>query len=289
MTRLLDASTYLFDDLHRFWKDPRTHRIVTGGLILVFLLALAGIELNRQGLLPAHLAALAPTNHFHAVNLAFSLVLFLEVVGLIFILPCSVSKAVGKQLEILALILLRSAFKELVHFTEPVVVTDLDPLLRILADGLGALTIFVILGIYYRVQGVRHEIKNPEHRYRFVAWKKVIALILLVAFAALGLTNAIDFLAGKPHAEFFPTFYTVLIFSDILLVLVSQQYLPAFHAVFRNSGYALSTLFMRLALAAPPYYNAVIGITAAVFAVCLALAYNRFYASEAQPGPAQIS
>jgi hypothetical protein len=150
MSRLLDAATYLFDDLHRFWKDPKTHRVVTGGLILAFLLALAGIELNRQGLLPSRLAALAPTNHFHAVNLAFSLVLFLEVVGLIFILPCSVSKAVGKQLEILALILLRNSFKELVHFAEPVVVTELDPLLRILADGIGALAIFVLLGFYYR-------------------------------------------------------------------------------------------------------------------------------------------
>jgi hypothetical protein len=80
---------------------------------------------------------------------------------------------VGKQLEILALILLRNSFKELVHFAEPVVVTELDPPLRILADGIGALAIFVLLGFYYRLQGVRKEIKDPGHRYRFVAWKKV--------------------------------------------------------------------------------------------------------------------
>jgi uncharacterized membrane protein YsdA (DUF1294 family) len=286
ITPLLDRATYLFDDLHRFWKTPRTHKIVTGGLVLAFLVALAGIELNRLGLLPQPLTALTPTNHFYAVDLAFSLVLILEVIGLIFVLPCSVSKAVGKQFEILALILLRSSFKELVHFPEPVVVTEIAPLLRILADGMGALVIFILLGFYYGLQRVRHEIREPEHRYRFVAWKKVVALLLLLVFGTMGLANGWDFLTGTDHPEFFPTFYTVLIFSDILLVLISQQYLPAFHAVFRNSGYALSTLFMRLALAAPPFYNAAIGIVAATFAVFLALAYNRFYAQAEAEQPA---
>ena len=36
--------------------------------------------------------------------------------------------------------------------------------------------------------------------------------------------------------RFFETIYTVLIFADIALVLISQRYMPSFHAVFRNSG-----------------------------------------------------
>jgi hypothetical protein len=43
---------------------------------------------------------------------------------------------------------------------------------------------------------------------------------------------------------------------------------------------------MRLALAAPPFYNAAIGIVAAAFAVFLALAYNRFYAQAEAEQPA---
>ena len=39
---------------------------------------------------------------------------------------------------------------------------------------------------------------------------------------------------------------------DILVVLIFQCFRPSFQAVFRNSGYALCTLFIRLALATPP-------------------------------------
>ena len=81
------------------------HRRFALALVLVFLGAMAVIEMNRQGVLPEVLAAHTPTNHFHAVDLAFTLVLILEVVSLIFTLPCSFSKSVGKQFEILSLIL----------------------------------------------------------------------------------------------------------------------------------------------------------------------------------------
>ena len=50
--------------------------------------------------------------------------------------------------------------------------------------------------------------------------------------------------------RFFETIYTVLIFADIALVLISQRYMPSFHAVFRNSGFVIGTLMMRLALSA---------------------------------------
>lgn len=78
--------------------------------------------------------------------------------------------------------------------------------------------------------------------------------------------------AGLPHIDFFPVFYTLLIFTDILVVLISQCFRPSFNAVFRNSGYALSTLFIRLALAAPPMYDVALGIVAAVFSIALTLA-----------------
>lgn len=122
MDFLFERLTYMFDPLHHFWEHERMHRRFALGLIVVFLGALVSIELNRQGLLPASLAAHTPTNHFHAVNLAFTLVLILEVVSLIFTLPCSFSKSVGKQFEILSLILLRDAFKELSYFAEPITV-----------------------------------------------------------------------------------------------------------------------------------------------------------------------
>lgn len=274
---LLDAATHVFDPMHAWWESAVTRRRVATLLIMAFLGGLAGIELGRQGLLPPALARMVPHSHFHAVDLAFTLVLILEVVSLVFTLPCSFSRAMGKQFEILALILLRSSFKELVNFSEPVVLQSLEPLYRILSDGVGALLVFALLGLYYRLHLPREDERQVESLYAFVAAKKIVSLIMLAAFVGMGGFNGWHWLSGGERLDFFAAFYTLLIFSDILLVLIAQRYLPSFQAVFRNSGYALATLLMRLALAAPPYVNAALGVGAAVFAICLTLANNAFY------------
>jgi hypothetical protein len=282
MDSLFERITYIFDPLHHFWEHERMHRRFALGLVAVFLGALAGIELNRQGLMPSALAAVTPTNHFHAVNLAFTLVLILEVISLIFTLPCSFSKSVGKQFEILSLILLRDAFKELSYFPEPITVGGaLTPVYHILGYGFGALAVLALLGVYYRIQPAKkQDMGLPHDLFRFVAAKKGIALLILGVFVVLGLNNLYNMVAGLPHIEFFPVFYTLLIFTDILVVLVSQCFRPSFHAVFRNSGYALSTLFIRLALAAPPMYDVALGAAAIVFAIALTLAWTRVFTTK---------
>lgn len=278
MDRFFEYITYIFDPLHHFWEHERLHRRLALVLVFAFLVSLGLIELHRQGFLPSILAGYTPTNHFHAVNLAFTLVLILEVISLIFTLPCSFSKSVGKQFEILSLILLRDAFKELSAFSEPIMVTDLTPVMHILGYGFGALLVFALLGIYYRVQPVKkQDMGLPHDLFRFVAAKKGIALIILAVFVILGLTNVHNQLRGLPHIDFFPVFYTLLIFTDILVVLISQCFRPSFHAVFRNSGYALSTLFIRLALAAPPMYDVALGVVAGLFAIALTLAWTRVF------------
>ncbi len=279
MDTLFERFTYLFDPLHHFWEHERMHRRFALGLIVVFLGALASIELNRQGVLPAALGAHTPTNHFYAVNLAFTLVLILEVISLIFTLPCSFSRSVGKQFEILSLILLRDAFKALSSFAEPITLgADLTAVYHILGYGFGALAVFALLGVYYRIQPTKkQDMGLPTDLFRFVAAKKGIALVILAVFVVLGLTNLYNRVAGLPHIDFFPVFYTLLIFTDILVVLISQCFRPSFHAVFRNSGYALSTLFIRLALAAPPMYDVLLGLVAALFAIALTLAWTRVF------------
>ncbi|NDV24890.1 hypothetical protein [Desulfovibrio sp. JC022] len=275
-----ELATYAFDPLHAFWKNEKTERAVAGILIACFLAALLGIELGRQGLLPEAIAAKTPTSHYAAVGIAFTLVLVLEVISFIFVLPCSLSKSVGKQLEILCLILIRNSFKELVNFPEPITFTgDMTPIYQILSDGVGAFAVFVLLGVYYRIQKPLPKLK-PSFKFRYVASKKLVSLLLLGLFMGLGVYVFFCAVTGKPAFDFFSTFYTILIFSDILLVLVSQRFLPSFHAVFRNSGFALVTLLIRLALAAPPFYNAALGVASAGFAVLLTLAYNSFYRNE---------
>lgn len=281
MKKLLSAIDRIFEPARNLWEKKSTHRRITGLLAVLFIIALLVIELNRQGLLPGFLAAQVPVNHYMAINLAFTCLLILEVIGLIFTLPSSMSRALGKQIEILSLIFLRSCFKELALLPEPVTVDHhMEVLWHILSYGAGAITIFALLGIYTRMLQQFDPTSKPRigtSLYNFVTTKKAVALVMLFIFCAMGAWNGWLLFSGQPTFDFFQYFYTVLIFNDILLVLIAHSFLPEFRSIFRNSGYALATLLIRLALTAPVYYNVLIGISSAVFAIILTWIYNSFY------------
>ncbi|MGE4537053.1 MAG: hypothetical protein AB7D37_08235 [Desulfovibrio sp.] len=275
MITFYEFATNLFDPIHVFWEHPKTRRAVAISQVLAFCVGLVGIELNVRGLLPPFLARITPMSHFYAINLAFTLVLVQEVMDLIFVLPCSVTKSLGKQFEVLCLILLRDAFKELVHLHEPIASADFGHvLLPMLADGVGALLVFIGLGFYYRHYRARTQGPRGPWLYPFVAYKKFLAFCLLFFFLSFGLWVGWQEIVYGQHHDFFLVFYTVLIFSDIFLVLLSHTYLPAFESIFRNSGFALSTLLIRFALAAPAYFAPLLGVCAMV------LAYGVFVASD---------
>ncbi len=278
MNRFFEQVTFLFDPLHHIWEREKMHRHLAGIILATFVCGLLAIECKRLGLLPETLAGQMPNSHFYAINLAFGMVLVLEVIGLIFTLPCSFSQSVGKQFQILALIMLRHCFSELAAFPEPIRIgTDLTAVWHILAYGFGALTIFSLLGVYYRIQPKQKQDSQPADLYGFVAAKKFISLLLLATFIVMGLSDLYATLTFQPHEDFFPTFYTILIFADVLLVLISQYFYPEFHSVFRNSGYAISTLFIRLALAAPPLYDIGLGVFSVIFAIAQALSWTYIF------------
>jgi hypothetical protein len=302
MKTLPTLAAELFDTIESAWEGVRARRTVGLVLVLAFLFGLAGVELNRFDLLPETIARITPRSHFYAINLAFTLLLVTEVMSLVFSLAKSISISVGKQFEILSLILIRASFEELVHFNEPI-----DPqmhmtaVLTIVTNGAAALFIFVVLGFYYRLQPRGPISMTATERKNFISLKKLVALLLLALFILIGGYSLREFILQESTFDFFELFYTLLIFSDILIILVSQRFLPTYHAIFRNSGFALSTLLIRLALTAPPFYNAAIGVAAVLFALGLSLAHRAYYppgydskiftssAPNAAPGPAPAS
>lgn len=284
MNYIYEKITFIFDPLHHLWEHEKMHRKISIGLVIFFLISLVAIEIKRQGFLPENSFGFIPTNHFHAISIAFTVVLIQEVISLVFTLPCSFSRSVGKQFEILSLILMRNAFKELSTIPEPITFEgSREAVLFILSDGFGALMIFALLGYYYIVQAkASEESLKPTDLYAFVAAKKGIALMLLALFIFMGVNSAVQSIMGVEHTDFLHQFYTVLILTDILVVLISQCFQPSFYSIFRNSGFALSTLIIRIALAAPPYYNVLLGLTAALFAILLTKVSSRLFKSTQQ-------
>jgi len=285
MLRVLESLGNLFDGMQHALEHPVTQRRLSTGIFWIFIAALAGVEAKRLGLVPPGLAAYTLHSPWEAINLAFTLILVLELLSLVFTIACSLSRALAKQFQILGLILLRNAFKELTHLHEPInIAVDGQTILHIGILGAGALGIFICLGIYHRLpQPTRHLSSNM--RMRYVLAKKMLGIALLIGFLYTGLDALRHLLSTGTSADFFQHIYTVLIFADVALVLIAQRYMHNFHATFRNAGFVLATLLIRIALGAPTPWDALIGVCAALYALALTWAIIRFDPRTVPPRP----
>ena len=275
----------LFDRIHNYWTNRYSRNLTAAILLAAYLLGLVLIELGRRNLLPGFLTELVPRSHYAAISMAFTVVLYIEVIELVFGLASSVSQSVGKQFEIFSLILLRQSFKDFSELPEPLKwPASPDTVLHILSSAGGALLIFAILVFYYRMLHHSPITSDDTETNNFITAKKTISLLLLLIFALLGIYHVLAFFKQAETHDFFATFYTILVFCDILIVLVSMRYSHYYPVVFRNSGFALATVILRLGLAAPDYYNAALGVGSALYILGLNAIYN-LYSKASTPIP----
>ena len=273
----------LYDGLDRWRKGQSVRGILATVLVVAYLGSLAVIEAKRWGWLPRPYASRISSSHFVAIGIAFYLLVLTEIVGLIFDLANSVARSVGKQVEILSLILIRQSFEILSEFAEPIRWDSLlglrfdNPLIDLIIDAMAALVIFILVGIYYRIQHEQPISEDARDQSAFINSKKVVALLLMVGMVVVTVRGAIDYVAvGGKSLVFFEELFSLLILSDVLIVLIALHYSASYRVVFRNSAFALATVLIRIGLTAPPPYNALLGVTAALYAVLLTLAYNKF-------------
>jgi hypothetical protein len=277
MIKVLLFFSNIFDSIESYWEKTIVKKYMGPVMVLVYLFSLVLIELKRRSLLPASIGTIVPYSHFAAANVAFSLFLIFEVIDLIFGIASSISRALGKQLEIFSILLLRNCFKSFSEFNEPITWPGLsDTLFHILASSFGALIIILFLIVYYRLLQRFPISDSSEKRLSFIYVKKIMSLLLFLIFIGIGTGSAVNYFSHGVFYQFFPIFFTVLILCDILMVLVALGYSSSFPVVFRNAGFAVSTVVLRLALTAPYYYDVVLGIVATVYAIGITIAYNYF-------------
>ena len=267
----------LYDKLESFWESRNNMKFIGTITVFGYILTLLLIQLNIWGYIPEPLSGFIHNNFFDAIGVAFSLLLFFEVVSLVFVLPRSFSGALVKQFEILSLILLRHAFEEFKFLGDIINVDNISNYMyHMLSNAFGALIIFGGILVIKKLQKHRDYTKNKWDRDRFIQLKKIIAFVLVGIFTFLAIEDLILLFSGGNTFKFFKTFYSVLVFSDIFIVLVSLRYNHSYIVIFRNSGFAFATVLIRVALTAPVYINSAIGIIAILFTLLLTYIYSTY-------------
>lgn len=247
-------------------------KFISNLVITFFLLGLAISLVAYFEILPIYRVE----NPFYAIELAFNILLIFEVLGLILIIPRSVADSVGKQFEIISLILLRDAFKEFGKHVDEINwdYTFLVEMLPVWSDAFGAILVFFLTGLFYRLQKHRPITRNKKEKSEFIRTKKLLAIYLTITFICMGIY---DIVTAYQHNQFIYSiklFYTLLIFTDIFFLLYSLRYTTRYSNLFRYSSFALATIFLRFSLSAPAYFNVLLAVIAGLMVLAVTYIYN---------------
>jgi hypothetical protein len=269
----------IFDKIYHYWESQNTNRIISKVLVMIFVGITALSFLEDLGVPVMTVEEGTTRSIFYAIELTFTILLIFELLSLIFVLPNSVSKSVAKQLELLSLIFLRGTFKEFSHITDFSWQGFSESVINMAYYTGGALFIFIVMGLSSIISKERFPIStNPEKNRRFIQAKKFIALLLLVFAIGMGSIDIYGYFTGTLSStnHTFHKFYTLLIFSDILIVLIALRYTMNYYKIFRYSSFVVATIFIRMALSSEMYYNIILGCSVAVFVLLLNMAYYYF-------------
>ncbi len=278
----LEKTVSFYDLIHNYWKSKSTHNLLSSILVLSFVISLVLALLNGNSWIPTSIQAYLPQNIFHSIEISFTLVLMIEVIGLVFSISYSVTSSLVKQLEILSLILLRSTFKQFGEFYQLENWSNYEPILSMISDAFGAMIIFVIILLINKTLKHTPITDDPERQTHFVMFKKMVGLLLFFIFLISGIYDISLYFRHQQAFDFFKNFYTILIFSDIFLVLLSMRYNYSYIIVFRNSAFAVATIIIRMALSAPDYYNIALGVLASLFILGISYFYTKFRHCDSQ-------
>lgn len=132
-------------------------------------------------------------------------------------------------------------------------------------------------------------VNSESDMSRFVSMKKFIAVLLVPVLLGLALYSFVDwfmenFISINKAVDsiknvnniFFDEFFTVLILTDVLLLLFSLIHTDQFNKVIRNSGFILSTILIRFSFGVDGLLNSILLLSAVLFGVAILSIHNQY-------------
>lgn len=250
-----------------------------------FIIHLTLILLNNNGILNISFGSdTLLQNPISAIYTPFSFILVYEAFLLIYYLPRSFTTSVGKQYEIMSLILIRKIFKDI-----PEVNLDGNWLInhnnvQLIYDLSGILLVFFLILIFRKLKERLPQLSVNKNLERFINYKRIISLILVPVLTTLCLISFFDWYNGvfsnQPFDDnlnylFFIDFFTILILVDVFILLISFQYTERYSQLIRNTGFIISTILLRLSFSATGLTSIILLVSGIAFGIIILAIYNQ--------------
>jgi len=223
------------------------------------------------------------SNPISALYTPFSFILVYEAFLLIYYIPRSFTTAVGKQYEIISLIVIRKIFGDipLIDLNENWIENSDN--LQLIYDLLGILIIFFLIYLFRKTKDNLPVKSVSEKLDRFIAYKKLVSVVLLPILVVICLISLFSWYNGvfitnsfdeNLNYLFFNEFFTLLILVDVFILLLSFQYTERYSQLIRNTGFIISTILLRLSFAVSGLTSILLIISGIIFGLLILLIYN---------------
>ncbi len=243
-------------------------------------------------------------NPIVAIYTPFSFILVYEVYLLIYYLPKSISKYVGKQYEIITLIIIRRIFKDIGKLDLESDWFSVTGNLWLTYDIAAALILFFLILLFYRLNDAKESLAKLQNQpvshsiTQFIQTKRLIAACLVPLFLILAIFNLSRWLVESNDSTspaqntiqdinsiFFDDFFTILILVDVLLLLISLPHTHEFNKVIRNSGFIISTILIKLTFGTVGLLDVLLTIGAVLIGVVILAIHNEYEKLAHDVGP----
>lgn len=254
--------------------------LATGGFLLhLLLIALVRlVPALKVGVLE-HLEG----NFLQAVYTPFSFILFYEVILLVLAIPRSQTISIGKQYEIISLIVIRRVFKDIGEVRDPAEwIAQFEMASMVLIDMVAALVMFALVAIFQRLSQTVVQSKPESDVAKFIALKKAVATVMFVTLLSLAFYHLCQWSfetwalstdrineARNVDFFFFPEFFSFMIFADVFLLITSLPFYDRYEYVIRNSGFVISTVLLRFSFSTPKPFDLAVSLIAIGYGVAV--------------------
>lgn len=242
-----------------------------------------------------------PINHtekllltpINAIYTPFSFLLAYEAYLLLYYLPQSTSIYIGKQYEIITLILIRGVFKDITNLNLEISDSVGQFYNKLWYDLATVAIVFGLIFVFYKISK-RHSLMSANVNtsdspdiQKFIFAKKNFASLLLIISFVLGAYSLIDWIFSSSaehnlqtaidiNGVFFDHFFSLLIISDVIILLLSLFYTDDYSLIIRNSSFVISTILLKLSFSAIGIMEQILIVVGVSFGVIMYALSNLF-------------
>jgi hypothetical protein len=266
-------------------------RLVVPVSIAGFVVHLLLIFLARHLTAPPPLIAEVGRNYLAAISTPFNFILFYEVLTLIATLAASTTRAIASQFEIVSLIFIRDVFRDIAEASDLTVRHRLTwEAAPVLVDMWAGFLMFLLVALFRQVAAQRARASEAAPLAavlkRFVAQKKAVSLALGLLLMAMAAWDVCVFAASVWQlartgqggmlavTNFYNDLFTVMIFTDVLVLILSLVVSGQYEMVFRNAAFVVSIILIRFSLTEGFPLGAPLAVLAMVFGLATLMVFN---------------